>query len=244
MKTHISLLMTPLLAVVIPNTVSGQGRSGVTLFDPVPSAGFEACAAQDGLRGDTWNEIVATRRLDKDAAKETLRAIEASLRERLSIDSSNVETQYLLAAAIGSRANIEGGRGKVSAAKDLHRQAQAVLALSPGHPGALHLLGRLHAAVLRMDRVTSFLATRILGGGELAGANWSEARLFLEAAAAGDPCVPDHHYELARLYAGRGEVLTAQDRLTSLFRVAGERDLYRDVVEKGHSLLSELERGN
>ena len=123
----------------------------------------------------------------------------------------------------------------------MYRRVRDVLRAEPTHPGAHHLLGRLHAAVLRMDGFTRFVATRLMGGGELAGASWDDARTSLEVAAAGAPCVPDHHYELARLYAERGEVEPAVHRLRDLLALAGPDGPYGDVHRKGRQLLASLE---
>ncbi|MCH2469777.1 MAG: hypothetical protein MK486_07160 [Gemmatimonadetes bacterium] len=90
---------------------------------------------------------------------------------------------------IGGRTEIEGGHTKIGLAKALHAQEGAVLSLQPDHPGAQHLLGRLHAAIMRMNRVRRFLATKVLGRGALASASWQEAQRLLEAAASGDPCI-------------------------------------------------------
>jgi len=80
-----------------------------------------------------------------------------------------------------------------------------VLEIEPSHPGAHHVVGRLNAGVMRMSRLDRFLARTLLGGDVLDQASWSLAREHLETAEAHDPCVPDHHYELARLYLDRDE---------------------------------------
>jgi hypothetical protein len=67
-----------------------------------------------------------------------------------------------------------------------------------------------------MSRIKRFLATRVLGGSEFAGANWEDARHLLVAGAVGDPCSIDHQYHLARLYAEVGDADMALERLDLL----------------------------
>ena len=51
-----------------------------------------------------------------------------------------------------------------------------------------------------MGRVTRWIATNLLGGGELKKATWKEAERNLVFAEQRDPDVPDHHMQLANLY--------------------------------------------
>jgi hypothetical protein len=150
-----------------------------------------------------WHQIVGARASRGEAGAAALSALQDSLAAEASARPGDVEVQFLLAATLGARADVEGGTEKIRAAKALHAQATRVLALDPAHAGAQYLLGRLHAAVLRLDRVTRFLAIKLLGGAELSGASWEEARRLLEAAVAQDPCVAEYQYELARLYSER-----------------------------------------
>ena len=95
-----------------------------------------------------------------------------------------------------------------------------------------------------MSRIKRFLATKILGGSELSGANWDDAQQLLEVAVVGDPCVADHHYELALLYVDRGETAMARARREQLLRLdlTGSRD--EAVIERSVVLLRELETGS
>lgn len=243
MKLTRRLVGIAVVAVLsMPARSSGQTGS-VRPFDVQPTRGIRACALRDTPRSDAWTAVFASRALDRDSARTVLATIQDSLAVEAAARPADVDVQYLLAVVIGARTDIEEVRTRIRLAEALRDQAGRVLALDPGHPGAHHLLGRLHAAVLRMDGFSRFIATRILGGGDLAGASWEEARLRLEAAVVGDPCVPDHHYELARLYAERGEPALAVERLHDLLVLADGEGLYADVFRKGQSLLLELGGG-
>ncbi len=116
----------------------------------------------------------------------------------------DVGRRFALAVVLGLRADREGGKTKVKAADELHRQLVAILELDPEHARARHLLGRLNAGVCRMNSVVRWIATRLLGGDALAGASWEEAERNLAFAEQQAPEVPDHHLQLANLYRDTG----------------------------------------
>jgi hypothetical protein len=225
-------------------TASAHARArpgSIAVVRPRPLTGVHACSAPTVNEGVAWRTVYRSRGMDEDEAKGVLAELHDSLISVARDRPDDVELQYLLAVVAGSRAEVEGGRTRVRMASEMHRRIQNVLALDPDHPGAYHLLGRLHAAVLRMDGFTRFVATRLMGGGELGDASWEDARLLLEMAVAGAPCVPDHHYELARLYAEQGDVRRAVDRLHDLLTLIRPDGPFGDVYRKGRILLDRLE---
>jgi len=137
---------------------------------------------------------------DKDLAKDMLREAEASARQATVGHEGEIGPRFALAVVLGRRADIEGGRTKVVVASDFHKELQAVLALDAEHAAARHLLGRLYAGVRRMGRMTRWIATNLLGGGELKKATWEATEQHLAFAERRRPEVSDHHLQLANLY--------------------------------------------
>ncbi len=137
---------------------------------------------------------------DSDRRKCLLREAEDVARARVDEAPDDVDGHFALAVVLGLRADREGGRTKVRAASGLLEELRVVLELDPEHAAAHHLMGRLHAGVMRMDSLTRWIATHLLGGGALAQASWDEAERNLAFAEARAPQVLEHHYELARLY--------------------------------------------
>lgn len=160
-----------------------------------------------------WALVDAAVEADDDRRKEILREVEASVRAALAEDEASVDRRYALAVVLGARANTEGGQSKVRAAAELHEQLVAILEADPGHVGARHLLGRLHAGVRRMSRVTRWIATNVLGGSELKRATWAAAEENLAYAEARAPDVPDHHLQLALLYRDTGRPALAAEEI-------------------------------
>ncbi|HUF75351.1 MAG TPA: hypothetical protein VMM35_03695 [Longimicrobiales bacterium] len=147
-----------------------------------------------------WSLVDAAVGADEAHRSDLLRDLETRARAALAEDEASVARRYDLAVVLGARANTEGGQTKVRAAAELHEQLLRILELDPGHVGARHLLGRLHAGVRRMSRLTRWLATNLLGGGELKRATWEAAEENLVYAEARAPEVADHHLQLALLY--------------------------------------------
>jgi hypothetical protein len=227
-----------------PSLAAGQLTDRLSV--PLPTAARSldteaaACALTDEARGVVWMRVMESRRLDPGAASSVLDALEDSLAVEAAARPADLGVQYDLALVMGARAELQDGTELVRAAEALDRQAHAVLALDPYHAGAQHLLGRLHASVLRMNGVKRFVATRILGGDRLAGASWDDVRTWFEWAAEKDPCVPDHHYELAHFYYEQEEPRLAWRQLDRLATVTAGRELYSDILEKGEALAARL----
>jgi len=137
---------------------------------------------------------------EKDARKCFFRMGEALARHLVFEDPNDPEPRYWYAAAMALRAAEEGGRTQVGLAQRAHEQARITLTVAPGHAGAQHVLGRLHAAVMRLSRFKRFIAIRILGGKVLSEASWETAESYLAAAARLQPEISTHHYELGALY--------------------------------------------
>lgn len=233
-----------LCATALP--LSAQRMAEVTVFSPTATLTPEAmCAARPLEASDpAWTAVYhALETPNAERAVRELEVLEDSLRREVEHRPDDVSLRYLLAVSIGARADRQGGRAQIVGAKELHHQLTRILEMDPDHAGANHLMGRLHAAVLRLNPITRFLATRLLGAGELSGASWGEAERYLRAGVSGAPCVPDHHFELALLYAERGRPEEALEQLESLARLGSAHPRYEAVLAKAVPLVEDLARG-
>jgi len=172
---------------------------------------------------------------DKDARKCWWAVAERIARQEALDAPDDVEAQYQFALTLGLRADVEGGRTRVGLANELFGQLQIVLEMAPDDADAQHIFGRLHAGVMRMNRVTRFVATRVLGGDALKAASWEEAeKLFLYAAQT-RPEVPDYHYELGRLYEDTDRPALAREEAMHVLDLepqnAGEELMRRNAEE-------------
>ncbi len=148
---------------------------------------------------------------------------------------------YLLAGALGYRLEHSGIREKVRLGGETRRQAEIALELDPDHPGGHHVMGRLHAATMRLSSFARFLARRLLGAELMDGASWEGAEMHLTRARELEPTNPRHAAELGQLYldTGRREAAIAEWRRAILEGLA--LDLTdRLAVERSREELAEL----
>jgi hypothetical protein len=179
---------------------------------------------------------------DEDRSKELLEEAETRARSALLGHEDDVDRRYTLAVVLGLRTNIEGGQTKVRVASALNEELNTILALDPAHPGARHMLGRLHAGVRRMGRVTRWIATNLLGGNELKQATWEAAEENLAYAEEQAPEVPDHHLQLALLYRDTGRRELAIEELTHVMALQASTALEMKVHEEAMEVWAALAR--
>lgn len=231
MMSH-SLRSIVLAFLLYPAVVGAQG---VAVLRIEPLRQETRCASERGAPDPVWQTLFETMDLDQEVAQRRLRVLEDSVTALSDRHPGDVELQFHVAAVLGARSEVEGGRTKMRVAQTLLGRLHELLAVAPEHGGSLHLLGRLHAAVMRMDWVTRFLATKVLGGAELSVASWNEAERLLEAAIASEPCIGDHRFQLARVYADRGRTSLAREQLMAVLDLgpAGARDprVWRQALE-------------
>jgi Tfp pilus assembly protein PilF len=155
----------------------------------------------EGVPPAVWVLVeAAAATTEEDQAKRLFLEAEDEARRAVAAEPDQVGTHFALAVVLGLRADVEGGRTKVRAAAALHDELTLLLEMDPEHARARHMLGRLHAGVMRMNGVVRWVATRLLGGDALDDASWAEAERHLAFAEERDPAMLGHHLQLANLY--------------------------------------------
>jgi tetratricopeptide (TPR) repeat protein len=134
----------------------------------------------------------------KEASRYFDRA-EAFARDAVDVDPDGTMGHHFVAVTVGQRALSEGIRTRVAMAEEVRQQAEVVLALDSTYAAAYHVLGRWHAEVKRLGRVSGFVARRIFGGDQFGDASWEEAERLMRQAIELDPQASMHHLELARI---------------------------------------------
>jgi len=221
----------------------------MTIATTILAAAVVAAGAADQRRpswatdsvSDTVVTLVerATETNDGHLGKELL--IEAERHARASLaGGDDIGRRYALAVVLGLRAQAEDGRGKVQAAAALYEELGAILAVEPNHPGARHMLGRLHAGICSMNRVTRWLATQLVGGDVLRRATWEAAEENLAYAEGRAPDVADHHLQLALLYRDTGRPKLAAEEVGHALRIQPRNALERSVHAEALEVRSEL----
>jgi hypothetical protein len=222
------------LGGALPTSASGQAPPQAAVdgdSDGDGSGGLALRCSADAGEGDPFlAEVARARDLESsEAALAALDGLEPEARRHAEASPNDALAQYRLAAVMGARLDHQSGTDKMSGAEALQEQAERVLTLEPVHPGASYMIGKLHASVRRLGGVKRFLAGALFGGGALKGASWEEARSLLEQAVRGDPCVPEHHFELARVYAHDENVQGWERELAAVFELTEGGDGAREA---------------
>jgi hypothetical protein len=195
----------------------------------------------DGVPESVWVLVERTyTETDRDRAKQMLIEAEAAARAAAVGHESEVGRRFALAVVLGRRADIEGGRTKVTVAEEFHRELEAILELDPDHAQAHHLMGRLYAGVRRMGRLTRWIATNLLGGDELKKATWEAAEAHLLFAEERQPGISDYHLQLANLYRDTDRPSLALEEVAHVLDLPAETPLEVAVRTEALALETKL----
>lgn len=231
--------ITLLITVV---QVSSTGQVEPVPVDQAMLVGAERPAwVVDGVPHTVWLLVEESARTpDPDRMKELLLEAEGHARAALVDHEADVGRRFALAVVLGMRANREGRQTRVQAAASLHDQLEVILDIDPDHARARHMMGRLHAGVRRMNRISRWLATNLLGGGTLKKATWEEAERNLSFAETRVPEVPDHHLQLARLYQDTGRPDLAAEEILHVLEIDAGSPMELEARAEALALWSEL----
>ena len=213
-------LLLKLLLIPAWSALSAQGTVPISGQGTVPISPVERPTwVVDGVPDSVWILVEASWTTDdKDLRKEILKQAETQARAASEGHADDVGRRFALAVVLASRADTEGGRTQVHTAAEFQREVDVILELDPQHARARHLLGRLYAGVRRTNAITRWIATNLLGGGELKKATWQAAEEHLGFAEQQAPEVSGHHLQLAALYADTDREELALQELEHVFQ--------------------------
>lgn len=219
------------------------GSAGVEGVRPLSSLSARADREVERLIAAASARVTAAVTMEDESAKRsTLVAAETFADSALSVQPT-VEALYWYATARGLRADIEDGRDQMHLAAAVHEEAEAILEADPDHAGAHHLMGRLHAGVMRLGTVKRFLAVRVMGGGALSNATWASAERHFRTAMALEPDRVQHKLELATLLMDTDRPQEARPLLEDVLRARTCNAVVAYFQEKASVRLEELRRG-
>ncbi len=115
-------------------------------------------------RASFLNSRVGNRASDEGTKEKHFnQAIELAERA-LEIDSTDVQSNFVMAVAMGRKALISGAKSRVAASRDIKKYADRALDADPDHAGALHVLGRWHFKVANLGWLERAAANTLFGG--------------------------------------------------------------------------------
>lgn len=226
-----------------PTAVAAQVRPGLDRVVVVPVRSVSALHTPheqiaERVRLALEEGILATSRADSLTAFDVAVGGAAELARATPDDA---DAHYLFAVALGQRLELSGTREKIGLGQRCREEAEWALSIDPNHPGAHHVLGRLHAATMRLGRVTRFVARRVLGAEALSGASWDRAESHFISAGEIEPSNPRHWMELGKLYIDTDRPVEAAIALRRAATSTPVSESERLVVERARSALGALE---
>ncbi len=113
------------------------------------------------------------------------------------VNSRGADGHFMVAVATGRAALTKGARDRVRYAGVVREEALRALELNPRHDGAMHVLGRWNAEIMRLPGITKMFAKAFLGASIFNQASWANAEMYFDQAIAAEPNNLYHHLDLA-----------------------------------------------
>ncbi len=168
---------------------------------------LEAAPENYGVLWRTSRTLIDLAEFDENAQrrKSAFTRASALARQAIAVKPTEAEAHFHLARALGREALSVSVRERTKYALDVRTTALKVLEIDPRHAGAMHVLGRWHAEVMRLNGFTRMIAKTFMGGKVFDEASWGEAIRLLQGANAREPNRTVHQLALAQIYRDAGE---------------------------------------
>ena len=217
--------------------VGGAAAQTPDVPAPGPVAGLHDAALERRVEEGVHAALLATdgdaRDAHLDAAEEVARALVAAYPE-------SADSHYWLSVVKGIRTEYSNPFKKLSTGPEVLDATVRTLELDSLHAGGHEMMGRLHAAVMRLPWPIRQLALRMGLGDALGDASWDEAERHFRVAVAQDARAHEPRLELAKLLVQRDRPAEAVPFLEELSALEVGGEVERRVRAEGDSLLAEL----
>lgn len=177
---------------------------------------------------------------DSQVRRDLYELVEERAVRVLEADPDDLDARWWLIAARGLRVDEESARTRVRLAREVHEDAERILAVDSLHPGAHHALARIHAGIMRLNPVVRFVAVRLVGESTLREASWEDAEWHIAQASSREPDALVHHFERARMLQSQARHDEAHEVLDTLLALPDRRPMDPVVRERALQLRKEL----
>ncbi len=217
----LALAVSPALAQTVQEHIAAGDTARCARNAEAALAHFREALQLDSLNYEAnWKaarELTDIGKLMPDSARkrrDTVYAEALGLAQRaVRVDSLGADGHYMIAVAAGRVALTKGPRERVRSARLVRDEALRALALDSVHDGALHVLGRWNAEIMRLPGITKFFAKTFLGAGIFNAASWDRAMYYFDDAIRLNPNNLYHHLDLAEALVDAGQRAAAVPQL-------------------------------
>jgi len=151
---------------------------------------------------------------DQRQARDSVYARALALAQRaVREDSMGADGHYMVAVADGRVALTKSAHERVKSARVVRDEALRAIALDSLHDGALHVMGRWNAEIMRLPGLTKFFARTFLGASIFSQASWANANRYFRAAIRINPDNIYHHLDLAEALVDQDSTAAARAEL-------------------------------
>ncbi|WP_138429545.1 tetratricopeptide repeat protein [Fodinibius saliphilus] len=151
-------------------------------------------------------------RLDKKSEKKEYFNKAISLAERaLKADSTDSQSNFVMAVAKGRKALISGAKDRVAASRAIKKYADRALKDDENHAGAWHVLGRWHFKVANLSWIERAAANTLFGGIPGDASNEKAAEAIEKAISLNEDYIL-YYLDLAKVYEEMGREQDAIDK--------------------------------
>lgn len=185
-----------------------------------------------------WNCSLLSSRLgrreaDKVKQRELYIAAKTYAEKALKANANDVQSNYVMAVAMGRIAQISETKEKIAAVRDIKRFAERAVELAPGHAASNHVLAVWHLEVSELNWMERQVADKFFGG--LPDASKDKAIDYCKKASTLEPNYILYHFELGRIYKAKGDKVNAKLEYTkagSLKAVTPDDPDYQQQAKK------------
>ncbi len=160
-----------------------------------------------------WScSLLSTRIGRREPDKEKQKALYLSARsyaeKSLKVNPNDVQSNYVMAVAMGRMALISDTKEKVAAVREVKKYADRALELAPQHAAANHIMAVWNLEVSELNWIERQVADKFFGG--LPDASKDKALEYCKKAIALDPNYILYQFDLGRIYNSMGDKVNAK----------------------------------
>ena len=189
---------------------------------------FREALALDSLNYEAnWRaarELADIGKLMPDAQRKERDSVYAAslelARRAVRVDSMGADGHYMVAVAAGRVALTKSAHERVKSASVVRDAALRAIALDPRHDGAMHVMGRWNAEIMRLPGLTKFFARTFLGASVFKEASWDNSVKYFTDAIQVNPEIIYHHLDFAEALVDADRPAEAKPHLEEVARLA------------------------
>lgn len=157
---------------------------------------------------------IGKRESEKSKQVEYFNTAKSYAQKALAVNANDVESNYVMAVAMGRIAQISETKEKVAAVRDIKQYAEKAVQLNPKHAAANHVLAVWHLEVSELNWVERQVADKFFGG--LPDASKEKAAEYCKKAIELSPDYILYQSDLGRIYKSMGDKAKAKECYTKV----------------------------